>query len=558
MRHLLYALATAMPVLLLAEASRAQTPGPWVAGTDQPALPTPAPGDTSGPAGYVLPSKQTDAGVPGLARVAEGELNGLQKDLANLQVQVAAAQAAGGAAGQPDDALRKRVDLLEKQIETQQKMIQLLIESGRKPAPAGDVQTQVATLEGRAQQAARRDLELSQAIDTLNEHLDATERNGPALPATLKSLFLPSWTNETPLSIYGTLSVGYSKILGNTGTAANGAGRPATPGGFYFGEFTPDFFLKLNDWIFLEAEIGIGSDGTVNAGSFAQVDFFINNWLTVSAGRIVAPIGWYNLRNNPWMNKLPADAPGSAPLLWLQVLPQLSLLGVQAQGSFYLGCSPIKFEYSAYVSNGLNLTPATPGAPTASELANLENMTDTFTFVTNDKAFGGRLGLWWPEAGLAGGVSGLFNGDYVAGGFEDEITLLAVDLNYHKGNWDVRAEYGRTYQQAGSFGSPNITRQGMYAQVAYRPLDACNKYVQNTELVYRYSYVDFKGIDPTTLDLTTFSTPVDVPVRRNQNEVGINYYVTPRLVMKTAYQINNEPGYHLHDNQFLAELDWGW
>jgi hypothetical protein len=210
------------------------------------------------------------------------------------------------------------------------------------------------------------------------------------------------------------------------------------------------------------------------------------------------------------------------------------------------------------VSNGLNLTPATAGAPTINELANLEGMTDTFNSVTNDKAFGGRLGLWWPEAGLEAGFSGLFNGDYVAGGFEDQITLFAVDLNYHKGDWDVRAEYGRTYQQAGSFGFENITRQGMYAQVAYRPLDACNKYLQSTELVYRYSYVDFRGIDPTTLDLTTFSSPVDVPVRRQQNEIGVNYYFAPRLVMKCAYQINDEPHFHLHDNQFLAELDWGW
>ena len=122
----------------------------------------------------------------------------------------------------------------------------------------------------------------------------------------------------------------------------------------------------------------------------------------------------------------------------------MSLLGVQAQGAFYLGCSPFKLEYSAYVSNGLNLTPATPGAPTIDELANLENMTSTFSPVTNDHAFGGRLGLWWPEMGLETGISGLFNGDYVAGGFEDQITLFAVDFNYHMGDWDVRAEYGRT------------------------------------------------------------------------------------------------------------------
>ena len=352
--------------------------------------------------------------------------------------------------------------------------------------------------------------------------------------------------------------MGYSHILGDASTAANGAGRPSTPGGFSFGEFSPDFFLKLNDWIFLEAEIAVTSGGTVTA-TFAQADFIINDWLTVTAGKFVAPIGFHNLRlNNPWVNMLPTDAPGSGPLLWLQVLPPISLLGAQAQGACYLGCTPFKLEYNAYISNGLNVTPATAGAPTINELANLENMGDTETIISNDKALGGRLGLWWPDVGLEGGISGMVNGDYVSGGFEDSISLGAADLNYRHGNWDVRAEYGMTFQHAQTFIDSNIRRQGFYAQVAYRPRDACNKFLQNLELVYRYSYVDIRGIDPTTLDLTTFATPIDVPVRRQQNELGINYYFSPRMLVKCAYQVNDEPGFHLHDNQFISELAWGW
>jgi hypothetical protein len=443
-------------------------------------------------------------------------------------------------------------------------MIQLLLEHVQKQPLAGTpvekLQTQVTTLESRSKQAAQRDQELANAVDNIVEHQDAVERNGSWLPAGLKSLYLPSGNNETILSIYGALAFGYNRIIGDSTTAANGAGRPSTEGGFYFGEFTPDFLIKLNDWIFLEAEIGIGSDGSVSAGSFAQADFFVNDWLTIIAGRFVAPIGWFNERlNNPWINLLPGDAPGSGPLLWQQVLPPLALLGVEAQGSFYLGCSPLKMEYAAYISNGMNFTPATAGAPTISELANLENMTSTFgPTITNDHILGGRIGLWWPEMGLEGGISGLVNGDYVAGGFEDSISLWAVDLNYKKCNWDVRLEYGATYQHAEEFIGANIRRQGFYAQVAYRPFDLPNGILQRTEFVYRYGYVDFRGIDATQLDLTTFSTPMDVPVRRQQNEFGIDYWFSPRLVLKFAYQINDEPGFHLHDNQFLTEMAWGW
>jgi hypothetical protein len=472
---------------------------------------------------------------------------------------------------QQDEEQKKKIELLQKQVETLEKMVKLLADQVKKqPAPGAGgpavekLQIDVATLDARSIQAAHRDQEVASAIDDLREHTDAEERYGTRLPAQLKELFLPSGTTESPLSIYGALAFGYSHILGDAGSAARGAGRPNTPGGFYFGEFTPDFLLKLDDCFFLEAEIGIGADGSVSAGSFAQADFIVNDWLTIIAGRFVAPIGWFNERlNNPCINKLPGDAPGSGPLLWEQVLPPMALLGVQAMGSFYLPCLPVKMEYAAYVSNGLNLTPVVAGAPTLSELANLQNMQDTFTLISNEKAFGGRIGLWWPEAGLAGGVSGLYSGDYIAGvpnagGFENAIGLWAVDLSYRKGNWDVRFEYGESYQHTANFIGTNIRRWGLYGQVAYRQRDLPNGFWQKLEFVYRFGYVNFHGIDPAGLDLTTFGTPMDVPVKRTQHEFGIDYWFSPRLVLKTAYQINDEPGFQLHDNQFLMELAWGW
>jgi hypothetical protein len=164
---------------------------------------------------------------------------------------------------------------------------------------------------------------------------------------------------------------------------------------------------------------------------------------------------------------------------------------------------------------------------------------------------------------LEAGVGGTSNGDYVAGGADDSINLLTADFNYRKGNWDYRLEYGMTWQHTGSFATTpgltgNIRRQGFYTQIAYRPYDIANRILQRMEAVYRYSYVDFRGIDATKLDLTTFASPIDVPVRRQQHEFGISYWFYPRMALKCAYQINDEPGFHLHDNQFIAELDWGW
>jgi hypothetical protein len=499
------------------------------------------------------PAVQPAAGAdpaPATPATTVQQLQALQQELSALQQQ-----AAPGA----KDTQAKQMEILQKQVQTQQKMIDLLAQQMKLQAGTGlavtKLQTQTAVLESRSQQAARRDDDVAHAIDELREERDADRRYGPELPAQLKELFLPSGNSETVLSIYGALSVGFEKIIGNAAAANNFAGRPPTYGNFYFGEFTPDFLVKLNDWILLEAELSAGTSGSI--GAFAQADFFVNDWLTVIAGRFVAPIGFFNERlNNPWVNKLPTDTGGSLPLLWLQVLPPFSMLGVQAQGACYIGCSPIKFEYNVYASNGLNL-PATPAS--LNDVANLENMQSTFPpIATNEKAVGGRLGLWWPEMGLAGGFSAMYNGDYLPGGPEDSISLWALDFNYHKGNWDVRAEGGITYQQAQTLPLPTIKREGFYGQVAYRPYDACCKYIQNLEWVYRYSYVVFPGIDENEIDITTFATPIDVPFRRQQNEFGVNYYFYRRLVLKMAYQVNDEPHFHLHDNQFIAELDWGW
>jgi hypothetical protein len=470
---------------------------------------------------------------------AEEQMDLLQKNVETLQAQLSATQVANP----QDEKLRKQVEILQKQIETQQKMIQLLIDQMKEQPAAGppgpNLQTQVTTLQSRSVQAANRDQELSQAIDNINEHNDAVERNGPRLPAPLKELFFPSGTNQTPLSIYTNFNFGYNQ-------------PESQPSGFFFGTFAPHLRMELNDWILMVGEIDVGSNGSV-AVTDAEMDFFVNDWLTVVAGIFPAPIGFWNERlNSPWINRLPDQ-----PLMWRQVSPAMSLLGVGARGGFYLGCSPIKLEYNAWVSNGLNVTPATPPTPTPNELANLEGMENTFNINSNERAFGGRLGFWIPEIGLNGGISGLGSGDYVTG-FEDAIALWGVDLGYHKGNWDARFEYASVYQQAKSFQDTNIRRQGLYAQVSYRPYKAPCKYLANTEVVARYSYTRFSGIDPTALDLTAFSDPRDIPVTRHQTAFGINYWFYPSMVLQVAYEINHEPGFPLHDNFFMTQLGLGF
>src|SRR5262249_986220 len=109
-----------------------------------------------------------------------------------------------------------------KQIEVLLRMTQLLADQAKKPAPAApaieELQEKVATQEARSEQAARRDQELAHAHDELLERLDAESRNGPALPPTLREKFLPTRTNESPLSIYGNVAQDFRSFSGQNST----------------------------------------------------------------------------------------------------------------------------------------------------------------------------------------------------------------------------------------------------------------------------------------------------------------------------------------------------
>jgi hypothetical protein len=490
---------------------------------------------------------------PSQVRSSADDLLAMQQNMAALQRELATTQAVA----QQDEKLKQQVELLQKQIETQQKMIELLVNHMRKqPLPGSPVeklQLQAATLEARSQQAARRDQEVAQAIDNLTEHLDAVERNGPRLPETLKELFLPSRTNETPLSIYGTLVGGYELFPHQPGE-----------GRLFFDAFEPFFLLQLNDHMQLECELEFGTNEV--KVSQAQIDFIVNDWLTVVAGRYVNPVGFFGERLHPdWINKMP-----DFPLVERSVaLGEASFNGIQFRGGKYLFCSPLKMEYALFVANGLAL----PDNPDQTGLANLGELVDTNKNVNDAIAWGGRVGFLVPEWGVNVGFSAFFNRPYgeLSG---PDINLGGFDVNYHKGNWDVRFEYANMFQRfpveqqaaadQGAAAEPppptnqHIRRHGFYAQVAYRPYDAPPGCLQQTEVVFRYSRARFHGIDPTTLDLGRFDSPVDVPIDRDQFTFGINHYFYPSLVFKLAYEINQERHMDLKDNVLLAQLAWGF
>ena len=432
---------------------------------------------------------------------------------------------------------QKQAELQQKQIEVLEKTTRLLADrlKAQEAAPTAlePLESKTAILEARSQQAARRDQELLDAEGELREALDAQARRSQ-LPFTAREYFFPTETNETPLAIYGQIAGGYRKQNGRNGL-------------FQSPSFDPWFLLQLNKRFLLSVNPYVFSSGIAHGQ--AQVDYYATDWLTVTVGRFLTPIGSFNERLSPqWINKLP-----DIPVMFRQVVPLTSTDGIQLRGSRYLGGLPLKLEYSLYVGNGFEFATK---PTTITPVANLQALTGSPDQVSA-RAYGGRLGLWAPLPGVNFGFSGYTNGIFSPGSM-NHYALWDFDFNYHRGNWDFRAEYANNYQEASSFQPRNIDRRGLYAQFAYRNYKSQHRFLQNLEGVFRYGFADFDGITASKLNQSAFGTTFDIPVNRNQYTFGLNYYFYPSMALRLAYEINTEKALRLNDNVFLAQAVWAF
>jgi hypothetical protein len=472
------------------------------------------------------------------------QIETLQQTAKALEDRLKAAQAAvpnaapGGQNPQvPADRQQKLTDIQQKQLEVLEEQLGLVANVFENLAPTvQNLQTQTATLQARSQQAARRDMELANLDNFLIEQMDAERRNGPQLPPLLKGMFAPIQTTSSPITIINTFAVRYDLF-----THQRGAGL------FEFQEFTPFFLVQLNKRILLSAQLVFAPAGF--ALGQAQADIFINDWLTMDIGYFLAPIGFYNERiDAEWINKLPDQ-----PLVMRQVIPYgLTLTGLQFRGSKYLFDSPVKMEYSVYATNA---TGVPGGAGRQPGWANLDRLLGTTANLNSGMAYGGRLGFWIPARGINFGVSEFANAPYsnTAGAIT---SIWQPYFNYHRGNWDYRFEYGQNYERTRDFIGNSIERNGFYTQLAYRDYKSTRTHLQRLEYVLRFSDARFRGINQqgAAANVSSFPTPMDAPVDRNQYTIGVNYYLAPVTVFKIAYEINEELRYNLKDNVLFMQF----
>ncbi|MGA2245815.1 MAG: hypothetical protein ABSH48_12505, partial [Verrucomicrobiota bacterium] len=270
-------------------------------------------------------------------------------------------------------------------------------------------------------------------------------------------------------------------------------------GAFLLADFAPIFLYRAGDNIMFEAgfdtTIQNGGTAPVNSGygttfnlSFAQLDYVMNDYMTLCAGELLLPLGTYQERGAGWLNKIPDD-----PLAVDELLPG-SGVGAELRGAIPLGENGKFINYSVYGVNGPSSSDGTGNAEALDLGGNVGLRSDgVVANLHSDPSGGSRLAVFLPLAykpryDLELGISGQ-TGEWDNGGTH-LWSAGVLDAALHLGqNFEAKGEYILT-----RFGSDDlglVNQDGWFVQASYK-LAGLNLEVpllNDVELVARYDYV---------------------------------------------------------------------
>lgn len=311
----------------------------------------------------------------------------------------------------------------------------------------------------------------------------------------------------------------------------------------------PLFLWKLGDKLLFEGELELELEDneTELELEYAQVAYFLNDYVALGAGKFLAPFGIFPERLHPaWINKLPTAPPAFSH----DGLAPISQIGAQVRGGVPLG-AVARANYALYVSNG-------PRLVTEGEEAGMlmfENVADN----NPGKAVGGRIGIL-PLPGLELGGSFLWGrADPKGVGRTVDARLWALDLSYTRevealgGQIDLRSEYVRQDIDRLTFVVDDMPfdfdnkKWSVYAQVAYRPSLLDTPVLRDLEFVYRFSFLDWPTGAP-AMEMSDWT----------QHTVGLNYWITPSAVLKAGYEFNDRELRGTSLDLFIMQLAWGF
>ncbi len=182
-------------------------------------------------------------------------------------------------------------------------------------------------------------------------------------------------------------------------------------------------------------------------------------------------------------------------------------------------------------------------------------------------AAGGRFGFL-PIPELEIGASLLRGRVGSSGSVHNKVDTLALGMDFAyarqfeaiKGRLDLRGEFTWIDTDDAVFTGPfnpftfDNKRHGWYVQAAYRPTLMDVKLgdqieLKNCEIIIRYDRVRQPGPSRTGIDRTG--------IDRNQITLGLDYWIKPNVVLKTAYVFDDAHGDRDQDG-FFAQIGIGF
>jgi len=324
------------------------------------------------------------------------------------------------------------------------------------------------------------------------------------------------------------------------------------------GDFNPIFLIGYKDLLLFEseAEFSAQTDGSTKTQiEFANLNLNATDWLTLTAGKFLSPIGDFQQHLHPtWINKLPDRPAGFFEDGGNEALTEV---GVMARGAFPVGSMTL--DYAIFGGNGPRLSDVPDEGVLLEGFGGGDN--------NGDKDFGGRIGLR-PLPYISIGVSGMHAKVRGNDGSSGAVTkadydLEDVDAAFTKGYWDIRGEYIRAHLDSlmTAFDPanptaliPGTTWRSWYAQIAYRlegiadritSNEALSRVLSNFEPVFRYSTQNVHGFSD---------------FKANEEDrwtVGLDYWFAPSLVFKMAYE-NRDFNNKSNEDVFRAQFAYGF
>jgi hypothetical protein len=380
-----------------------------------------------------------------------------------------------------------------------------------------------------------------QKIQNLEQKLGDTQRTvsdvqqkaamaGPVEP--LPRVPLDEATVNHNFSILGDAEVQYAKTSGQHGT-------------FLFADFAPIFLYRGGDKVLFEvgfdfalqnnAPNSAGATTTINI-SFAQLDYLINDYVTLVAGDMLLPLGTYSERTAGWLNKIPDDP------LPRDLLPGAGV-GAQLRGAVPLGQTGKLLNYSVWGVNGPSSADGTGNAESLDLGGNVGSRSDNAVANLHGQPSGGARVGWFmpfkPHYDLELGLSGQ-SGEWDNAG-RHLWSAVVADASLHLGSsFEVKGEYIRSWYGSADHG--NVRPEGWWVQAGYKlaGLNLDWPYINNLELVNRYDSIH-DGLGTQTRRYT----------------LGFIYYLSNTLLFEGDYEFlhSTDPA---QKDQLILQLSYGF